>query len=63
MSANDARVGVTSKCHCRSTFRVTLCYVIRVHLQLRHLDSSQARLQHSLTMAKFDGAHEKRGVS
>jgi hypothetical protein len=59
--ANDARVGVTRKCHGRSTFRVTLRHVIRVHLQLRHLDSIQARLQHRLTMAKFDGAHEKRG--
>jgi hypothetical protein len=42
-------------------FRVTLRHVVRVHLQLRHPDSSQARLQHSLTMAKFDGTREKRG--
>jgi hypothetical protein len=27
----------------------------------RHLDSCQARLQHSLTMAKFDGTHNKWG--
>jgi serine/threonine-protein kinase PknG len=36
--------------------------VVRVHLQLRHPDSSQARLQHSPTMAKFYGRHEKRGL-
>jgi hypothetical protein len=51
------RVRVTSQ------FRVTLRHVIRVNLQLRQLDNSQVQLEHGPTIAKFDGTHEKRGVS
>ena len=56
------RLGVTSQCRYRSTFPSHSPPLRGPRaLQLRHLDSSQVRLQHSLTMAKFDGAHEKRG--
>ena len=46
-------VGVSSQCRCRLMLRVTPPLWSPCICNCRHLDSNQARRQHSLTMAKF----------